>query len=122
MVRGGAVDASVTQAPLLVGTAVAGPQLDLRAVGRSGAAHVEAQPRLDTGDGAVGGGLLDADGLDGAELDGEVPPNWVKNLQTSGLTQLLAPLSQPAQPSTGPCWWPPSNAAQTTGYPARQPE
>src|SRR4051812_33020165 len=47
-----------------------------------------------------GGWLLDEDGLDGGGLDGEVPPNWVKNFQTSGLTQLLAPLSQPAQPST----------------------
>src|SRR5688572_6285942 len=59
-------------------------------------------------------------GLDGGgPVGGGVDPNWVKNRHTSGLTQLRAPLSQPAHPSTGPCWWPPSNAAHTTGNPAR---
>src|SRR4051795_2847038 len=36
---------------------------------------------------------------------GGVPlENWLKNFQISGFTQLRAPLSQPPQPSTGPCW------------------
>ncbi len=53
-------------------------------------------------------------------VGGTSEPNWVKNRHTSCLTQLRAPLSQPAHPSTGPCWWPPSNAAQSTGYPGWQ--
>src|SRR3954471_1397160 len=39
--------------PLLVGAAVAGPDLDLGAVGGGAAGHVEAQPRLHAGDRAV---------------------------------------------------------------------
>jgi hypothetical protein len=65
---------------------------------------------------------LDGGGLVGGGLVGGVEPNWLKKVQTACLTQLRAPLSQPAHPSTGPCWWPPSNGAQTTGYPVRQPE
>src|SRR4051812_7392728 len=67
----------------------------------------------------------DGPGDEGPGEEGEVggvEPNWLKNFHTSCLTQLRAPLSQPAHPSTGPCWWPPSNGAQTTGYPARHPE
>src|SRR5689334_17182056 len=45
---------SAAQGPLLVGLAVAGPQLQLGAVGGGGAAGVETQPGLDAGDGAVG--------------------------------------------------------------------
>src|SRR3954470_21268924 len=40
--------------PQLVAAAVAGPQDHRRVVGRPGAARVEAQARLDAGDGAVG--------------------------------------------------------------------
>src|SRR5690242_7031203 len=46
--------ASVAQAPLLVGAAVAGPEDDLRAVGRTGGVGVQAESGLHTGDGAVG--------------------------------------------------------------------
>src|SRR6185437_6550040 len=45
---------ALRQLPLLVAAAVAGPQLDQRAVGGAGPGHVQAQPGLDTGDGAVG--------------------------------------------------------------------
>src|SRR5690348_5109065 len=44
----------VAQAPLLVGAAPAGVELEFRAVGGTGAGGVDAQSRLDTRDGAVG--------------------------------------------------------------------
>src|SRR6478609_7449741 len=40
--------------PLLVALPVAGPQLDEGAVGRRGSADIQAEARLDAGDGAVG--------------------------------------------------------------------
>src|SRR5690349_15429784 len=45
---------SLSESPLLVALSVAGPQLNLGAVGGSGARDVKAQSGLDTGDGAVG--------------------------------------------------------------------
>src|SRR5581483_211641 len=45
---------SLPEGPLLVGLAVAGPQLGQGAVGGAGAGDVQAQPGLDAGDGAVG--------------------------------------------------------------------
>src|SRR3954453_14549614 len=50
----GALLSSAAQAPLLVRSACAAPQLDLRAVGGCLAGGVEAQPRLHAGDRAVG--------------------------------------------------------------------
>ncbi|MFF4136519.1 hypothetical protein ACFY1B_34390 [Streptomyces mirabilis] len=47
--------------------------------------------------------------------------NCVKKFQTSCGTQVLVPLS-PATPSCGAAMGPSSNAAQTTGCPAEQPE
>jgi hypothetical protein len=65
--------------------------------------------------------VVDGDGVVVVgEGEGVVLSNWVKNRQTSVLVHVLAPLSPP--PSTAPGVWPPSNAAQTTGYPGRQPE
>src|ERR1035438_6088467 len=42
------------EGPLLVGLAVAGPQLNQGAVARASPGHVQAQPGLHAGDGAVG--------------------------------------------------------------------
>src|SRR4051794_2617785 len=47
-------EGSLAYAPLLVGAAVAGPELEQRAVRGPVPAGVEAQPGLDAGDGAVG--------------------------------------------------------------------
>src|SRR2546423_611185 len=66
------------------------------------------------GDGVVGLG----DGVVGLG-DGPVW-NCEKKAQTTPLVQVLAPLSPP--PSTAPGVCPPSKAAHSTGYPARQPE
>src|SRR5690606_41416506 len=55
--RSGADDAgpgASAELPALVGTAVAGPQDHRGAVGGGGALHVQAQARLEAGDGAVG--------------------------------------------------------------------
>src|SRR4051812_2084054 len=44
----------LAEGPLLVGLAVAGPELDQGAVGGGGAGHVETEPGLHADDGAVG--------------------------------------------------------------------
>src|SRR6185437_7073963 len=52
---GATVIGSAAQAPLLIGAAVATPELEPGPVGGAGAAGVQAQPRLGADDGAVGG-------------------------------------------------------------------
>ena len=48
------VGSVLSEGPLLVAAAVARPELDQGAVGGGGSGHVQAQARLDAGDGAVG--------------------------------------------------------------------
>ncbi|WP_218671714.1 hypothetical protein [Microbispora sp. GKU 823] len=65
----------------------------------------------------------DGDGEAVGEGEGEVGgvvSNCVRNFHASPEVQVLQP-SQ-VHPSIGPGVWPPSNAAHTTGYPARHPE
>ncbi|MDN3355756.1 hypothetical protein [Actinomadura sp. DC4] len=64
--------------------------------------------------------LTRADAEDGGGEE-EPPWNWVKKLQTTPEVQVRRPSH--VHPSIGPgSWPPPSNAAQTTGYPVRHPE
>src|SRR5690348_429706 len=75
--------------------------------------------------GVLTGGVLTGGVLTGGVLTGGVlvagEPNWLMKFQTTPEVHVCHP-SQ-VQPSRGPGSWPaPSNAAHTTGYPARQPE
>uniref|UniRef100_UPI0035714B9D hypothetical protein n=1 Tax=Microbispora siamensis TaxID=564413 RepID=UPI0035714B9D len=75
----------------------------------------------DDGDGdADGDGEAEGEGEGEGDVDGP-DWNWVKNFHTSAEVQVLAPLVE-VDPSFGEGVWSPSNAAQTTGYPARHPE